>query len=81
MFLILHHATLTADGTFAKSDDLLRLEDEPDHDGLCHREQDNFLSAIRDDLDLTDHQDDALASMRIVEAADESFRTGRTIDL
>jgi hypothetical protein len=32
-------------------------------------------------LDLTDHLDDALASMRIVEAADESFRTGKTIEL
>ena len=79
--LRLHHAALTADGTFAKSDDLLRLEDEPDHDELCRREQEYFLAAIRDDIDLTDHMEDALASMRIVVAADESFRTGRTIDL
>lgn len=27
------------------------------------------------------HMDDAIASMRIVSAADESFRTGKTIDL
>ncbi len=79
--LRLHHAILTSDGSFAKSDEVLRLEDEPDHDGLCHREQEFFLAAIRDDVDLTDHQDDALASMRIVEAAEESFRTGRTVDL
>jgi predicted dehydrogenase len=79
--LRLHHATLTPEGTFAKSDDLLRLEDEPNHDELCHREQEYFLTAIRDNLDLTDHMQDALASMRIVEAADESFRTGRTIEL
>ena len=79
--LRIHHAILTEDGSFAKSDEVLRLEDEPDHDGLCHREQEFFLAAIRDDVDLTAHQDDALASMRIVEAADESFRTGRTVDL
>ena len=79
--LRLHHAALTGDGNFARSDELLQLEDEPDHDALCHREQEYFLSAIRDDIDLTDHMEDALASMRIVQAADESFRTGRTIDL
>jgi hypothetical protein len=28
----------TAEGSFAKSDDVLRLADEPDHDALCHRE-------------------------------------------
>jgi predicted dehydrogenase len=79
--LRLHHATLTAEGTFATSDELLRLDDEPDHDGLCHREQEYFLKAIREDIDLTDHMQDAIASMQIVAAADESFRTGRTIDL
>ncbi|MEX1048574.1 MAG: Gfo/Idh/MocA family oxidoreductase [Akkermansiaceae bacterium] len=79
--LRLHHATLGPDGKFTKPDELMRLDDEPDHDGLCHREQEYFLAAIRDDLDLGAHMDDALASMRIVAAADESFRTGRTVDL
>jgi predicted dehydrogenase len=79
--LRLHHSALTPEGTFAKSDDLLRLDDEPTHDELCQREQEYLLAAIHQDLDLTDHMQDALASMRIVEAADESFRTGKTIDL
>jgi hypothetical protein len=79
--LRLHHSALTAEGTFAKSDDLLRLDDEPTHDELCRSEQEYLLAAIHQDLDLTDHMQDALASMRIVEAADESFRTGKTIDL
>ena len=79
--LRLHHSELKEDGTFRKSDEVIRLDDEPDHDGLCHREQEYFLKAIREDLDLTDHMDDAIASMRIVLAADESFRTGRTVDL
>jgi len=79
--LRLHHAELDADGDFVKKDETLRLDDEPDHDGLCHREQEYFLKAIRENLDLSDHMDDAIASMRIVVAADESFRTGKTIDL
>lgn len=79
--LRVHHAGLGPDGTFLRENETLRLDDEPDHDELCHREQEFFLKAIREDLDLTDHMEDALSSMRIVLAADESFRTGRTIDL
>ena len=79
--LRIHHSELDAEGNFARKDETLRLDDEPDHDGLCHREQDYFLKAIREDMDLSDHMEDAIASMRIVSAADESFRTGKTIDL
>ena len=79
--LRLHHAELKGDGSFARSDELISLQDEPDHDGLCHREQEFFLRAIREDLDLSDHLEDALTSMRIVAAADESFRTGKTVEL
>lgn len=79
--LKLHHSELNSDGQFEKSDEMLRLDDEPDHDGLCHREQEFFLNAILNNEDLTDHMDDAISSMRIVAAADESFRTGKTIDL
>ena len=35
-----------------------------------------FLRAIREDLDLSDHMDDAVNSLRIVLAADESVRRG-----
>ena len=79
--LKLHHAELGAGGQFTKCDEVIRLDDEPDHDGLCYRQQEYFLKAIRGDLDLSDHMEDALSSMRIVAAADESFRTGRTIEL
>ena len=79
--LKLHHSELGPDGKFTKSDEIIRLDDEPDHDGLCYREQQYFLKAIRDDLDLSDHMEDALSSMRTVAAADESFRTGKTIEL
>jgi hypothetical protein len=40
-----------------------------------------FLDAIVNDRDLSDHMADAVNSLRIVLAADESFRTGRTVDL
>jgi len=76
-----HFAELDAEGTFARPDEWTETGDEPDHDALCQREQEFFLRAIREDLDLGDHMEDALNSMRIVAAADESFRTGRTIDL
>lgn len=79
--LRLHHSQLTPAGAFARADETIRLDDEPDHDELCHREQEYFLRAILEDLDLTRHMDDAVASMRIVEAADESFRTGLTVAL
>ena len=79
--LKLHHSELGADGNFVKNDEWIQTGDEPDHDELCQREQEFLLRAIRDDMDLTDHLEDALNSMRIVAAADESFRTGRTIEL
>jgi predicted dehydrogenase len=79
--LRLHHSPLGEDGNFIHKDEIIQLDDEPDHDGLCYREQEYFLKAIHEDLDLGSHMDDAIASMRIVLAADESFRTGRTVDL
>jgi predicted dehydrogenase len=79
--LRLHHSALGPDGRFTQTDERISLEDEPDHDGLCLREQEYFLRAIREDLDLTSHMQDAIQSMRIVAGADESFRTGKTVDL
>ncbi len=79
--LKIHHAELGADGKFSKKDELVPTEADPGHDGLCQREQAYFEKAIREDIDLTAHMDDAVNSMRIVAAADRSFREGRTIDL
>jgi len=79
--LKLHHAALAADGSFAKADDYLDCSGEPDHDGLCRLEQELFLDAIEHDRDLSDHMDDAVNSLRIVLAADEAFKTGRTVEL
>ena len=79
--LRLHHGALKADGTFARADEVIDCSDEPDHDGLCRLEQELFLDAIVNDRDLADHMADAVNSLRIVLAADESFRTGRTVDV
>src|SRR5215203_5606189 len=77
----LHHAELTAAGEFARPDEYINTEDEPDHQGLCDREQAFFLRAIREKVDLSAHMQDAVNSLRIVLAADESVRTGQVVTL
>ena len=77
----IHHAELDANDQFAKPDELISTEDEPDHQELCDREQQLLLRAIREDLDLSAHQQDAINSLRIVLAADESVRTGKVVML
>ena len=79
--LRLHHAQLGADGAFASSDEIIRVDDEPGHDELCRREQLMFLAAIRGELDLESHWTAAIDSLRIVLAADRSYREGHTITL
>jgi len=77
----LHHSEIDANNEFVKPDELINTQDEPDHQGLCDREQAYLLRAIQQELDLTDHMNDAVNSLRIVLAADESVRTGRIVTL
>ena len=79
--LRVHAADLDADQEFVHADRVINLQDEPGHNELCAREQQFFLRAIREDLDLTDHVNDAVNSLRIVLAADKAFRTGTTVTL
>ncbi|HZH50996.1 MAG TPA: Gfo/Idh/MocA family oxidoreductase [Microvirga sp.] len=79
--ILLHHAALKPDGTFARADERISTADEPSHDDLCEREQRYLLRAIDEDLDLTDHMHDAVRSLKIVLAADEAVRTGRVISI
>lgn len=79
--LKVHHAALGPDGAFVRADEFIDCSGEPDHDGLCLLEQKLFLDAIQNDRDLTAHMDNAVNSLRIVLAADESFRTGKTVEL
>tara|TARA_B110000908_G_scaffold128499_1_gene150923 strand:- start:2770 stop:3402 length:633 start_codon:yes stop_codon:yes gene_type:complete len=76
-----HFSELDENNQFVKEDQWVETADEPDHDELCQREQAYFLKAILEDTDLTAHMDDAINSMKIVAAADESYRTGKTIEL
>ena len=52
---------------------------EPGHQALCDAEQAYVLRAIVEDIDLTRHMKDAIQSLAICLAADESIRTGRTV--
>ena len=79
--LRVHHAALDADGRFARADEVIHIEDEPNHDELCLREQQVFLRAARGLVGLEKHWQSALDSLRIVLAADQSMREGRTIRL
>ena len=54
---------------------------EPGHQALCDAEQAYMLKAIAEDIDLTRHMEDAVQSLAICLAADESIRSGRAIDL
>ena len=79
--LKVHYQDRDEEDEFTRQDEWIDTTDEPDHDGLCLREQEFLLNAIQNDVDLTDHLTDAVASLRIVLAADQSAREGRTIDL
>jgi predicted dehydrogenase len=76
-----HHADINEQNEFVKKDEWIDLTDEPDHQELCNREQAYFLKAIVEDIDLTDHIDDAVNSLKIAFACDESVRTGSAIQL
>lgn len=79
--LKVHYAATGADGKFLKPDEMVDTTFEPDHQGLCDLEQAVFLRAIQEDMDMTAHVNDAINSLKIVLAADEAFRTGRTVVL
>jgi predicted dehydrogenase len=62
-------------------DVLIRDTGDPGHQGLCDREQAFVLRAMAEDIDLSRHMQDAVQSLRICLAADESIRTGRVVVL
>lgn len=76
-----HHADIDNKNNFVKEDEWIDMKDEPGHQELCDREQAYFLQAIQEDLDLTDHLQDALNSLKIAFACDESVKTGKIIEL
>ncbi len=79
--LRVHHAALDENNRFVQTDTWIDMHDEPDHQELCTREQRYFLRAIEENLDLTDHLQDAVNSLEIAFACDTSVRTGQPVML
>ena len=77
--ILVHRSKKNEQGELEQDDEYVDLEDEPDHDELCRREQLFFLDGINGKSDLTEHQDSAIRASEIVLAADKSFRTGEMI--
>ncbi|MCC8426715.1 Gfo/Idh/MocA family protein [Mucilaginibacter sp. UR6-11] len=77
----IHYADLDANDEFIKENKWIDLEDEPDHQELCNREQRYFLKAILEDIELSEPTDDAINSLKIAFACDESVKTGKMIDV
>lgn len=73
--ILWHHTDMS------KPDERIDVSDEPGHDDLCEREQRYLLKAIEEDIDLTDHMEDAVKSLKIVMAADRSIHEGQVISL
>ena len=63
------------------ADRSIEMPDEPGHQALCDAEQAYMLRAIAEDIDLTRHMSDAVSSLAICLAADQSIRTGAPISL
>lgn len=77
----LHSAETGPNGLFIRPDQDLRMDGEPGHQELCDLEQAFVLKAIREDIDLSRHMTDAVQSLRICLAADESVRSGKPVYL
>lgn len=65
----------------SKPDERIDMKDEPDHDALCEREQRFLLEAIEKNIDLSDHMNDAVKSLKIVLAAARSIHEGQVVAL
>ena len=79
--ILLHRSEKNENGELEAKDEYIDLDDEPDHDELCRREQLFFLDGITGKADLTEHQNSAIRASEIVLAADHSFRSGQMVQL
>ena len=62
-------------------DRLISLPNEPGHQGLCNAQAAFVADAILNNADLGRHMHDAVQSLSICLAADESIRTGQPVNL
>lgn len=65
----------------SNGDRTIALPDEPGHQELCNAEQAYMLASINENIDLTRHMQDAVQSLRICLAADQSIRTEKPVEL
>lgn len=79
--LRIHRSELKPDGTFAQKDEWIDNPDEPSQEELCERQQSYFLQVIHDKVNLEQHWRDAVNSLRVGLAAEESVRTGQSVTL
>ena len=59
----------------------ISMSDEPGHQALCDRQAAFLARAITGDLDLARHVGDAVQSLRVCLAADQSIRSGQPVQL
>jgi predicted dehydrogenase len=67
--------------TVGHPDRIIDFPGEPGHQELCDVEQAYMRRAIAEDIDLTRHMQDAVQSLAICLAADQSIRTGKVVEL
>jgi predicted dehydrogenase len=80
--LRVHALEFTPGGAVAgATESLVPIHDQVDHQSLCDREQAFLAEAIATNADLSAHHEDALRSLEIVLAAEQSLRTRRAVDL
>jgi predicted dehydrogenase len=79
--IIVHSSETDSQGNRDKEDQVIKIEDEPDHDELCKREQEYLYRAIVEDIDLSQHVEDAVNSLKICFAAVDSYQTGKSVHL
>lgn len=74
-----HYSDLNPSGDFSRADEVINMSNEPDHDELCAMEQNVLIEAIKADTNISEHLQDAVNSLKIVLAADQSIKEGRCI--
>ncbi len=79
--LRVHALELREGRSVGSTDAVIPVVDHVDHQILCDREQAFLAQAIGSDVDLTRHHDDAIRSLEIVLAAEQSMRERRAVDL
>ena len=77
---IIRHYAEQQEKEFVREDEVIKIA-EPDHDGLALLEQQAFIACIRNDTDMSSHQDRVMTSLRIVFAADQSLQTRQVVEL